>query len=154
MRAFIIAAILITLVYFGYKFSGTGYSVLPEQMQEVMVTKIIDGDTIVIEGGQKLRLLGIDANERGKECYKEALDRLEQLILNKKVSLESEGDNKDRYNRLLRWIWLNDNLINMQIVAEGVAIARFEQPSKYQEQIAKAEKAAMENKIGCMWSSQ
>jgi len=39
---------------------------------EAVVTKIIDGDTIVIQGGQHLRLLGIDADESGYPCYEPA----------------------------------------------------------------------------------
>jgi len=49
-----------------------------------LVTKIIDGDTVLIEGGYSVRLLGIDADERGNPCYGIAKERLEGMVLNKK----------------------------------------------------------------------
>lgn len=54
---------------------------------EALATKIVDGDTIIVEGGYNVRLLGIDADERGYPCYEEASKRLEELILNKKVPI-------------------------------------------------------------------
>ncbi|MFH1761266.1 MAG: thermonuclease family protein, partial [bacterium] len=47
-------------------------------------------------------------------------------------------EDKDRYNRLLRWIWFEDKLVNEQLVFEGLAIAKFyENNEKYQNQIGK-----------------
>ena len=154
MKSFIIAAVLITILYFGYKFSGglTGFAALPSQ--ETIITKIIDGDTVVIQGGEHVRLLGIDSYERGERCYSEAKSRLEELVLGKKVSIESEGDDKDQYDRLLRWISLNGESVNEKMVSEGLAIARFYGDSKYKADIQEAERNAIENKIGCLWSVQ
>ena len=50
---------------------------------------IIDGDTIVADG-EHIRLLGVDSDERGYECYKEAKDRLDEWILDKEVVLEKD----------------------------------------------------------------
>lgn len=55
---------------------------------EVLVTKVIDGDTILVEGGKTIRLLGIGADEKGYSCYESAKIFLENLVLNKKVKLE------------------------------------------------------------------
>lgn len=118
-----------------------------------IVTRIVDGDTIVIEGGQKVRLLGVDTDERGESCYTVAKNRLAALVLDKEVQLEREGDDKDMYDRLLRWIWLDGKNINEQMVAEGMAVARFEQKSKYQERIAAVEHSAIVNKLGCKWGN-
>jgi micrococcal nuclease len=120
---------------------------------EKLVTKVIDGDTFVIEGGYSVRILSIDADERGYPCYQEAKDKLEELILNKKVKLEKEEEDVDQYCRYLRHIFLNDENIGIKLVEEGLTVARFYSETKYQEEISEAEKNARENKIGCKWSS-
>ncbi len=117
----------------------------------VIVTKIVDGDTVIIEGGSSVRLLGIDADERGHPCYQPALARLEELILNKQVRLESDSLDKDKYKRYLRWIWLDDTLINEQLVSEGLAVARQGDGGKYAGRIASAEQMAIDDKVGCKW---
>jgi micrococcal nuclease len=115
------------------------------------VTKVIDGDTVIAEG-ESVRLLGIDADERGYPCYKEAKKRLEELILNKEVYLERNVVNKDQYGRYLRYIFLNGQNINLELVKEGLAIARFSPENvKYKEEIIAAEKDAREKGIGCKW---
>lgn len=121
--------------------------------EDVIVTKIVDGDTVVIEGGQKVRLLGMDTDERGEPCYYPAKERISDLILNKEVRLESEGDDKDMYDRLLRWIWLDGKNINEQMVAEGMAVARFEKQSRYWDEVAALEHTAIVNQIGCKWEN-
>ena len=61
------------------------------------VSKVIDGDTITLENGEKVRLIGIDTPERGQCYYKEAKLRLTELVLNKKVELEKDITNRDKY---------------------------------------------------------
>lgn len=120
-----------------------------------LVTKIIDGDTVIIEGGYSVRLLGIDADEKGYPCYKPAKQRLEELVLNKEVYLESDKEDQDQYKRYLRYLILDNENINLGLVKEGLAIARFSPENvKYREEIIAAEKEARENKIGCKWSGE
>jgi micrococcal nuclease len=130
---------------------------------EKLVTKVIDGDTFVIKGGYSVRILSIDTDERGYPCYQEAKDKLEELILGKKVKLEKEEEDVDQYCRYLRHIFLptstevtadkdNEN-VGIKLVEEGLAVARFYSETKYQEEISEAEKNARENKIGCKWTS-
>lgn len=115
------------------------------------VTKIIDGDTVVING-ENVRLLGIDADEKGYECYKEARDRLAELISDKHVKLERDGENKDHYGRYLRYIFVDDINVNLKLVEEGLAIARFfPDNKKYKEEILEAEIEARKNNLGCKW---
>jgi micrococcal nuclease len=117
-----------------------------------LVTKIIDGDTFLIEGGYSVRILGIDADERDHPCYEAAKNRLEELILNKEVKLEKGTADKDQWCRYLRYVFLNDKNIGLALVKEGLAVARFStEDIKYQKEIAGAEEWAKENKIGCKW---
>ena len=124
-------------------------------VEKKLVTKIIDGDTVVIEGGERVRLLGIDTDERGYTCYEPAKQRLEELVLNKEVYLESDGEDKDQYKRYLRYLILDGENINLKLVEEGLAIAYFcSQNVKYRDEIIRAEKEARENEIGCKWSKE
>jgi len=118
-----------------------------------LATKIIDGDTFLIEGGYSVRILGIDADERGYPCYDVAKNKLEELILNKEVKLEKGKEDLDQYCRYLRYILLDNKNISLELVKEGLAVARFSpEDIKYREEISNAEKIAKEDKIGCKWT--
>ena len=68
-----------------------------------------------------VRLLGINSPEKGELYYDEAEKFLEGLILNKTIKLEKGREDKDKYGRLLRYIFINDKNINLKIVEEGLA---------------------------------
>jgi len=107
-----------------------------------------------VEGGSRVRLLGMDTDERGYPCYAEAKKRMEELVLNKEAYLEPEGEDKDQYGRYLRYIFVDGENINLRMVQEGLAIASFyQEDSKYKAEIIAAEKNAMDNGIGCKWSA-
>ena len=118
-----------------------------------IITKVIDGDTVVVEGGWHVRLLGMDADEKGYPCYDPAKTRLENLVLSKQIVLEKDVSDVDQYGRCLRYIFLGNENIDTQLVKEGLAVARFYQPDvKYRTEISNAETYAQQNKIGCKWS--
>lgn len=122
---------------------------------EKMVTKIIDGDTVIVEGGFSIRLLGIDTDEKGYPCFASAKQRLEELVLNKVVFLERDTEDQDQYKRYLRYLILGGENINLKMVKEGLAVARFSPDNKkYRKEITDAEKEAMTNKIGCKWGQK
>jgi len=148
----VVALIVGGVIYFWLEKESKGVCLAPA---EAMVTKVIDGDTVVVEGGEHVRLLGIDADEAGSACYQRAKTRLEELVLNQEVRLEKDVRDVDQYDRCLRYIFLDDENINLKLVKEGLALARFYQPDvKYQEEIALAEKEAISQEIGCKWSKE
>jgi len=141
------------------KINGTKVISTDEQLEDnlILVTRIIDGDTIEIETGEKVRLIGIDTPEtvhpsKPVECMgKEASARTKELIENKKVRLEKDVSETDKYGRLLRYIWLDGELINEKLVREGFANSSSYPPDiKYQERFNKAERYAVENNLG-LW---
>lgn len=148
--------IVIVLIIIANLLFLTGYfktgKVIEDNFETGFVTKVIDGDTIIING-ESVRLLGMDTDERGYDCYKEAKERLEDLVLNKEVKLENDGKDRDQYKRLLRYVFIDEENINLKLVEEGLAIARFYENSKYKEEILGAERYARENKIGCKWAN-
>ena len=125
------------------------------EYQDVLVTQVVDGDTITVEGGLRVRLIGIDAPERDEKCYIEAKEYLKSMILHKEVDLEKDITDKDQYGRSLRYVWLDNKLVNAEIVRAGVAIAKQYAPdTKYQRIIADAEQEAIEKQVGCLWSPE
>jgi len=159
--AIIIAALIMAAsIYFSFKLTGkavggektsSDYNKPNNLIGRHIVTKIIDGDTVIAEG-DSVRLLGIDADEKTYPCYEAAKKRIEELVLGKEVNLEKDVEDKDQYQRYLRYIFLDNKNINLQLVAEGLAVARFSPENvKYKSEIIEAEKQARENKIGCKW---
>jgi len=123
----------------------------------VKVTRIIDGDTIELEGGQRVRYIGIDTPElsgNNPECYaREAYDKNRELVEGKQVRLEKDVSETDRYGRLLRYVYVDDNFINDLLVRTGYANASSYPPDiKYQDQFREAEKEARESNKG-LWNS-
>ncbi len=149
----IVALILIINLSFIYMYNPSIVgSVVEQESEERIVTKIIDGDTIIVEGGDSVRLLGIDCDERGKQCYTPAKNRIEESLLNKRVTLVKSGEDKDQYDRKLRYILLEGENINVKMVGEGYCVARFVGDQElYKKEIQEAESLAISNRIGCKW---
>lgn len=142
----VLAFLALSLVLYHILYQGK--AIQEPVAEKTIVTNVIDGDTIVISGGERVRLLGIDTPEKGEFFYKESKARMEQLVENKEVLLKKEGENKDKYGRILRYIFLNDTNINLQMVEEGFAICYFYEESKYQAICKDLEENAMQDKIG------
>jgi len=120
--------------------------------EERIITKIIDGDTIIVEGGETIRLLGIDCDEKGKKCYTPAKNYIENNFLGKTAVLKSGKDDKDIYGRSLRYIFVNGKSVNVEMISGGLCVARLENDkSTYSEEIRAAESDAIVGKIGCKW---
>tara|TARA_Y100000310_G_C20647480_1_gene797454 strand:+ start:256 stop:774 length:519 start_codon:yes stop_codon:yes gene_type:complete len=106
-----------------------------------LVTNVIDGDTLDIETGERIRLSGINTPETG-DCYSQkAKDALSQLTLNKYIYLERDIQNKGKYGRLLRYIYLNNTMINAFLVSEGYARVydKYSETTKYYEELKQVE---------------
>ena len=88
--------------------------------QEVLVERVIDGDTIESDIGN-IRLLGINTPERGERYSDEAKTFLESRVFNKTVSLEFGKERHDKYNRTLAYIFLDNQNIDIELVENGFA---------------------------------
>lgn len=85
-----------------------------------MAARIVDGDTFDTATNVRIKLWGIDTPEYPKGCLsKRAKDRLEELVLAKKVRLEEQG--KDNFGRTLAKVWQDNLFINKVLVTEGLA---------------------------------
>lgn len=129
------------------------------QLEKVLVLRVVDGDTIVIEGNKKLRYIGMNAPEsvdprRPVQCYgEEASKRNKELVEGKTITLEKDVSETDKYGRLLRYVYLNGVMINKQLVEEGYALASSYPPDiKHQPELRLAQKNALSNHRG-LWSA-
>ena len=108
--------ILIVIISFALKMIINYNPEIKENQNQV--ADIIDGDTFRLENGDVVRLLCVDTPEKGEEGYDEAISFLGgRLLYQDNITLE--GNTTDRYNRLLRWVWVDDSLINKEIIDEG-----------------------------------
>ncbi len=123
----VILVLIVVLVYVLVKMpKGGGNGEINENESEVI--RVIDGDTFELESGEIVRMICIDAPEKGGdgEVGEEASQYLEGLILNKIVRLEKDVSEKDAYGRLLRYVYIEENLgegifVNKIMVEKGYA---------------------------------
>ena len=142
-RSVIILALILTLL-------APGCSKINENA--VLVTRVIDGDTIEIEGWIRVRYIGIDTPEIDEPYYSEATEANRKLVEGKRIRLEKDVANKDKYGRLLRYVWVNEMMVNAELVRLGYAYSYSYPPNlKYQAHFLQLEKEAREQKRG-LWS--
>lgn len=139
------------------------FLVVPEEKSsstsgETRVSRVVDGDTIELENGSKIRYIGVDTPEsvdprRGVECFgKEASEKNRALVEGKAVRLESDVSDTDKYDRLLRYVFVGDLFVNEYLVREGYARASSYPPDvKHQTLFLEAEREAREMKRG-LWA--
>lgn len=91
------------------------------------VKRVIDGDTIELNDGRKVRYIGIDTPElhhptKGVQCFgKEAMEKNKKLVEGKTIKMKKDISETDRYKRLLRYIWVGDTFVNEYLAREGYA---------------------------------
>lgn len=129
------------------------------------VIKVVDGDTIevYVDGKiEKVRMIGINTPEtvdprRPVQCFgKEASNKLKEILQDKIVKLEIDEtqDYYDKYNRALRYVFLDNENINKKMISEGYAFEyTYKKPYKFQKEFKDAEKAAQEKNIG-LWNDE
>ena len=140
----------------------------------ILVKRAVDGDTLVLENGQRVRLIGIDTPEThinnrlyrqaqrsqtdiqtiislGKEAYKFTRN----LVEGKRVRLEFDVEKYDKYNRLLCYVYLEDDtFVNAKIVQEGYASLLTIPPNvKYVDLFRALYQEARENNRG-LWGEE
>ena len=121
--------------------------------KEYRVENVIDGDSFNLIGGEKVRLLGIDAPEAGEPGADIAKDFLQMLILNKKIRLEKDVTDKDKYGRLLRYVYCNKLFVNKEMIRKGYVVVCFYPPDeRHKEEFIKAQGEAEKFKRG-LWAT-
>ena len=124
---------------------------------EFKVIRVVDGDTIEIEGGERVRYIGIDTPEtvdprKPVQCFGvEASNKNKELVAGKTVRLEKDTTDRDKYSRLLRYVYMGDTFINLELVKQGFAYSYSYPPDiKYQSEIVAAQREAEQSQNG-LW---
>lgn len=142
---------------FDFQLSTTSPSPIHDGLYRVV--KVIDGDTIEIEGGQRVRYIGIDTPEtvdprKPVQCFgRQASAKNRELVEGKEVRLEKDISETDQYRRLLRYVWVGDVLVNDYLVRQGYARASSYPPDvRYQKRFTHAQQEASDNSRG-LWGA-
>lgn len=116
-----------------------------------MVSEVLDGDTFELRSGQTVRMIGVDAPNRGEEGYDEGKEYLKDLIKGEEVRLEYDVYQDDKFGRLLAYVWEKcqtalgckdgERMVNWVLVKNGkakVVIYEDRRKLKYQEELLEA----------------
>lgn len=121
------------------------------------VTRVIDGDTIEVLLGQrkeKVRYIGINTPEPNQPFGSEASQKNRELVEGKEVRLVKDVSERDKYGRLLRYVYVGDIFINAELVKLGYANAFTYPPDvKYSELFVQLEREAREKQVG-LWAPE
>lgn len=120
----------------------------------LVVARVIDGDTIELQDGRKVRYIGIDAPEASRdECFAaEAKAANARLVLGQPVRLERDVSDTDRYGRLLRYVHAGETFVNVQLVAGGFARAVTYPPDVRHRDALRAAAAEAKAKRRGLWA--
>ena len=118
----------------------------------LVVTKVLDGNSVLVEGGKEIKLLGIDADEEGEPCYKEAKQELQKLVLGKKTAMIKDINDKDGQGHFLRYLKVGNLNVNVELAREGlVSLSISDNVTLYKNDLIFAEQYAKEKGTGCKW---
>jgi len=131
-----------------------------ESSNAYYVKRAIDGDTIVLSNNERVRYIGIDTPEihhpkKGVERMgKEAAEFNRKLVESKRARLEFDIEKRDKYGRLLAYVYVNDLFINAELVKQGYAQAYTFPPNiKYVDLFLRLQQEARENNRG-LWGKR
>lgn len=126
-----------------------------KEIDRFMVIEVIDGDTVRLRGGDKLRLANIDTPEKGGLFYEEATQFLEKLVLGKTIQIEFAYKRRDKYGRLLGYMYVDSVFIGREILKNGLGYILLFRKSDYDRPqvrtLLSAQRQAMKKKVG-LWS--
>lgn len=129
----------------------------PNSTESATVSRVIDGDTIVLSDGRQVRYIGIDTPEtkdprRPVGCFgEEAYQKNKELVEGKTINLVKDVSETDQFGRLLRYVYVGEIFVNEYLVREGFArISTYPPDVAHQEEFLSAQKQAQENSKG-LW---
>jgi micrococcal nuclease len=154
----IIVAALILLRLFTRSYDSAPFSFDADESYRVQ--RVVDGDTLVLTDGTRVRLLGVDTPETKhpnippEPLGAEASEFTRRHIEGRTVTLQFDWERRDRYHRVLAYVYLDDWMLNEELIRAGFSRAetRFPYSSAMKRRFRAAEKEARENSRG-LWAS-
>jgi len=124
-----------------------------KQTETVDVLDVVDGDTILLTDGRKVRYIGVNTPERDQPFYNEATQLNRELVYGKTVTLHFSGRRTDRYGRTLAMVYVDDIRVGDSLIAAGLAVVYgFPDNAKFLPPLVATQRAAMDRRIG-LWPS-
>ena len=152
-RSWLLPALVIAVLLLG---SGVRAEAL-----DARVTRVVDGDTIVVAlgtGPETVRYIGVNTPEvhhpkKGEEPGgRAALDVNRTLVDGRRVRLETDVQARDRYGRLLAYVWVGEIMVNAELVRRGYAQVMTVPPNvRHQDLFLKLQRDARDRGRG-LWS--
>ncbi len=125
----------------------TQQAIEEENKIPLLIDHVIDGDTVKLINGTKVRLMGINTPEKGEYCYEESKIHMENLVLG---GVYGKSYGKDKYGRLLMVLYDGEsNNLNIEMIREGFAVPYYSDIPNWWDYI-NAQKEAIKNGK-CMW---
>lgn len=109
------------------------YSDTDCEVEETAVcTNVVDGDTIYLDNGKKIRFVGVNTPERGVEGYIASKNFVQKFCLNKKVGIDiDDAKHTDKYGRTLAVVIVDGKNLNEMLLKEGLAEVMYIPPSEF-----------------------
>jgi micrococcal nuclease len=152
VRAFVLVALVV---------AAAGAGIAREQSRTAIVERVVDGDTIELRSGTRVRLIGINApeiahNGYGDECFGEGATRFAERLLEagQSVRLVFDVARRDHYDRLLAYVYRDHDglFVNAEIVRRGYAYVETVPPNvQHADRFRRLARAARTNERG-LWS--
>lgn len=120
------------------------------------VSRVLDGDTIELISGERVRYHGINAPESGEKWSTQAYQYNRDFVEGKSVRIELDRVTRDPYGRVLAYVWVGDTLVNEALIREGFAryfAVKGEAIPKYRDRFLSAEAEAKEGHRG-LWMDE
>lgn len=100
--------------------------------ESAICTKVVDGDTIELDNGKKVRFVGVNTPERGVEGYIASKNFVQKLCLNKEVGIDiDDSKHNDKYGRTLAVVIVDGKNLNEMLLKEGLAEIMYMPPSEF-----------------------
>jgi micrococcal nuclease len=129
----------------------------PRSGEMAKVVAVLDGDTIVISGGEKVRYTGLNTPETHhpdklpEYCGREAFEANRRLVAGKTVRLEFDQRRRDHYGRLLAYVYVGSLFINAELIRQGYAqVSTYKENRRHHDEFVRLQKSAIEARRG-LW---
>ena len=137
---------------------GSGQRVPRDASEWRLVVRVVDGDTLLLDGNERVRLIGVNTPESVdprrpvEEFGKEAAEFVRRLAEGQRVRLEFGDESQDRYGRTLAFVHLESGIfLNAEIIRQGYGHAYTRYPFKYADEFRALEQEARANNRG-LWA--
>ncbi len=130
---------------------------LPSPRGLAKVVAVLDGDTIVISGGERVRYVGLNAPESHhpdklpEYCGQEAFEANRRLVAGKTVRLEYDERRRDKYGRLLAYVYVDNLFVNAELIRQGYAqVSTYRENQRHYDEFQRLQQSALEARRG-LW---